>query len=243
VLTGIGSRVLFPDLSQRRREAEWMDEDGVDPRLLNDSLRFIRRINSLLLYTRATISHLDRFSRSWEKGRRIEIVDLATGSADVPRAILQWADRRAFDVHITAVDRHAVTAQAAMAEGTGDPRLSILHADVFNLPFADRSFDYALTSMFLHHLDTDAVVAVMATMGRLARRGVIIADLIRDRRAYLWASLFTALANPMVRHDARVSVAQAFVKGEVIEMRDRAGLEFALYRRHFGHRFVLAGER
>jgi hypothetical protein len=220
-----------------------MDEDGVDPRLLNDSLRFIRRINSLLLYTRATIGHLDRFSRGWEKGRRVELVDLATGSADVPRAILRWADRRGFDVHITGVDRHAVTAQAAAAGGAADARLSIIQGDVFDLPFADGSFDYALTSMFLHHLDTDAVVAVMGTMGRIARRGVIIADLIRDRRAYAWASLFTAMANPMVRPDARVSVAQAFVKGEVLAMRDRAGLGFATYHRHFGHRFVLAGER
>ena len=38
---------MFPNLSQRRREAEWMDEDDVDPALLADSLAFIRRVNWL----------------------------------------------------------------------------------------------------------------------------------------------------------------------------------------------------
>src|SRR5262245_3917992 len=74
-------------LSQRRREEEWMDAPGVDPRTLQDSLRFIRRVNSLLGYTRATIGHLKRFSREWKKDEPIRILDVATGSADIPRAI------------------------------------------------------------------------------------------------------------------------------------------------------------
>jgi hypothetical protein len=80
-------------------------------------------------------------------------------------------------------------------------------------------------------------------MGRVARRGVIAADLLRHRRAYAWITLFTLASNPMVRHDARVSVAQAFNRAEVLDLRDRAGLQFAQFYRHFGHRFVLAGER
>ena len=219
-----------------------MDEDSVDPQLLQNSLHFIRRINTMLGYTRATIRHLERFSRGWTKGNKIRLIDLATGSADVPRAILRWADRKGWNIHIIGVDRHAVTAHTA-ADGPRDPRLHIVQADVFDLPFDSSGFDYALTSMFQHHLDDDAVVRVMATMNRLASRGVIIADLIRNRRAYAWASLFTCGSNPMVRHDARVSVGQSFTKPEVLALRDRAGIQFAEYYRHFGHRFVLAGEK
>ena len=36
-----------------------------------------------------------------------------------------------------------------------------------------------MTAMFLHHLNEDGVVEVLRTMGRLARRGVIVADLLR----------------------------------------------------------------
>ena len=43
--------------------------------------------------------------------------------------------------------------------------------------------------------------------------------------------------------DARVSVAQAFNEAEITRLRDQAGLSFAGYSEHFGHRFVLAGEK
>ena len=232
----------MPFLAKRRREPEWMDEPGVDPELLRKSLAFIRRINALLGYTRATLRHLDRFSRNWTPGQQIRIIDLATGSADIPRAILRWADRKGFDVRIVAVDRHAVTASAAALANT-DPRLQIVQADVFDLPFAPGSFDYALTAMFLHHLDEPQIVEVLRTMDRLATRGIVVADLLRHYRAYAWITLFTALANPMVRHDAKVSVAQALSRQEVLELRDQAAIEYVRYDEHFGHRFVLAGEK
>lgn len=220
-----------------------MDQPDVDPAQLRRGLVFIRRINALLGYTRATIYHLDRFARrSWRRGQRIDIIDLATGSADVPRAILRWADRRGYDVRIVAVDRHPQTARTAAA-GPDDPRLRIVQADVFDLPFEAGSFDYALSSMFLHHLDDDPAIAFLRIMNRLARRGIIIADLLRHLRAYLWISLFTWFASPMLRHDARTSVAQAFRKSEILALRDRAGLTFVQYYRHFGHRFVLSGEK
>jgi ubiquinone/menaquinone biosynthesis C-methylase UbiE len=226
-------------LSSRRREREWMDAPDADAGDLRKSLRFIERINTLLGYTRATIGHLERLSRSWKPGERIDIIDLATGSGDIPRAILRWADRRGFDVHIVGVDRHPVTAVQAAEGGARDPRLRIVQGDVFNLPFSAGSFDYALTAMFLHHLDDGEVVTVLKTMSLLARRGMIVADLLRHYRAYAWISLFSAFAGPMVRHDAKVSVAQAFTKSEILGLADRAGINSARYYRHFGHRFAL----
>jgi SAM-dependent methyltransferase len=231
-------------LDSRQRQAEWMDQSGADAGELRRALRFIRAINSVLGYTRATLNHLERFSRNWQRGQRIDIIDLATGSGDIPRAILRWADVRGFDVHIVGVDRHPVTAEAARNAGDLDAsRFEVVQADVFDLPFASLSFDYALTSMFLHHLDDADAARLMRVMGGLARRGVIIADLLRNRRAYRWISLLTLLSSPMVRHDARVSVAQAFTRGEILALRDSAGLRFAKYHAHFAHRFVLAGEK
>jgi hypothetical protein len=232
---------LFPSLACRHRTDEWMDAPNADPTQLRKSLAFIRRVNKLFRYTRATLGHLERFSRGWKRGDEIRILDVATGSADVPRAILRWADRRGFMVRVVGADLHAGTIMEA--EGAHDPRLTLVRADALNLPFEDRSFDYVMTSMFLHHLDEDQIVAVLREMDRVSRRGIIAADLLRRRRAYFWISLFTLLANPMVRHDARVSVAGALSREEVMTLRDRAGIGFASYHVHFGHRFVLAGEK
>jgi ubiquinone/menaquinone biosynthesis C-methylase UbiE len=229
-------------LKHRRREHEWMDDPNVDEAILADSLRFIHLVNRLLRYSRSTLEHLDRFSRNWKPGEPISIIDFATGSADIPRDILRWADRRGHNIRIVGVDLHARTSAIAR-QSTSDPRLQIVRADVLNLPFDAGSFDYAITGLFLHHLSDDEVIAVLRALDRVARRGIIIGDLIRSRRAYNWITLFTLFANPMLKHDARVSVAQAFNKEEILRLRDRAGLGYLRYHRHFAHRMVLAGEK
>ena len=157
----------------------------------------------------------------------------------MPRAILKWAKGRGFDVRVVGVDLHAKTARAAGS----DDAVRIVQANAMRLPFANGSFDYATTSLFLHHLDEADIVTVLSEMGRVVRRGVIVGDLLRHKRAYFWVNVLTSFANPMVRHDGRISVAQALRKEEIIALRDRAGILFARYHRHFGHRFVLAGER
>ena len=234
---------LARGLAHREREPEWMDEEDVDEHQLRRSLAFIRRVNGLFGYTRATLSHLDRFSKGWTRGERITIIDLATGSADVPRAIVQWGRRRGFELRVVAVDLHEKTIRAAQQATAGESRIHVVQCDALHLPFRAGSFDYAVCSMFLHHLSDDDAAAVLREMSRVARRGVLAADLLRHRRAYAWISLFTLWANPIVRHDARVSVLQAFSRAEVLALRERTGIRFLDYFKHFGHRFVLAGEK
>jgi SAM-dependent methyltransferase len=231
----------LPSLRTRNRQVEWMDDPSASPGELARSLAYIRRVNALLGYTRATVGHLERFSRRWKPGETVRILDVATGSADIPRAVLRWSRRRGFDVRIVAVDLHHTTLK--LARQGSEPRLHFVQADALRLPFADGSFDYAMTAMFLHHLGDGAAGAVLREMDRVARRGIVAADILRHRRAYAWITLLTLLAGPMVRHDARASVAQAFTKPEVLALRDRAGVAYATYHRHFAHRFVLAGER
>ena len=221
-----------------------MDSPDVDPAALENALRFIRGINRFLGYTRTTIRQLQRFSLRWRPGQKIRMIDLATGSADVPLAIVRWAARRGFDMEIVGVDLHEQTCSAAREATRHEPRIRIVRGDVLaELPFAAGSFDYALTSMFLHHLDEDQIVTVLRAMDRLARRGILAADLLRRRQAYAWISMLTLPCSEILRHDARVSVAQALSKVEVLGLARRANLNYLHFREHFAHRFVLAGEK
>jgi SAM-dependent methyltransferase len=231
---------MISTLKQRRREPEWMDAPDADPATLARSLRFIRAVNLLLGYSRATIHHLDHLTRDIEPGSRITILDVATGSGDIPQAILRWADRRGIAVGIVAIDLHQATLDSAV-KSCNDDRLRFVRADATNLPFESGGFDFVISGMFLHHLEEPVAVAVLREMDRVASRGLIVADLLRSRRAYCWIVLFTLFANPMVKHDARVSVSGAFSRGELLALRDFAGLDCLKPRRHFGHRLVLAG--
>jgi ubiquinone/menaquinone biosynthesis C-methylase UbiE len=229
-------------LHTRRREAEWIDEPGADPVLLRESLAYIRRVNRVMGYTRVVLNQLDRFSARWDKSKEVSLLDIGTGSADIPLAILRWADRRGFKVRIVAIDLNPQIVREAAA-AVRDPRLTILRADALRLPFSDGAFDYTLTSMFLHHLDDADAQQALSEMGRVAKRGIVASDLLRHRSAYAFIWLFTLLSNPMVKHDARVSIAQSFNREEILGLRDGAGVGFADYSVHFMHRFVLAGEK
>lgn len=226
--------------SPRRLDiAEQMDAPAVDVVDLNAALKFIRRVNAALGYTRATVRHLDRLTAGLPKDRPLRVLDVATGSADVPVAVLSWAKRRGRRVDVVGLDLHAATlAFAAEAAGPGVP---LVRGDALALPFADRGFDVVMTSMFLHHLPDALAVAVLQEMKRVASHGVIAADLVRDRRAYAWIWLMTLLSKPMLKHDARVSVKQAFTITEADALRRAAGLETAAVHRHIGHRFIIAG--
>ena len=219
-----------------------MDDPAADPAELARALAFIRGINRALGYTRATVGHLRRFSRGWAAGDRITMLDVATGTADVPRAVLRWADRSGVDVRVVGLDLHAATLAEAVRRNH-DPRLTFVRGDALALPFPDRSVDYVLSGMFLHHLPEALALVALREMDRVARRGVVVADLLRNRRAYAWITLFTLAASRMVRHDARGSVAGAFTTAELLALRDAAGVAYAAPFHHFGHRLILAGER
>lgn len=228
---------MFRDLTTRHREDEWMDQPGVTPEELTRSLAYIRKINRYLGYTRVTVGYFRRFSLGWNRDASIRVLDLGTGSADVPIAILDWARRAGFGIRIVGLDLHPTTVAIAQREARSG--LAIIRGDALRVPFADGSFDYVMTNMFLHHLDEAQVVQVLREMKRVARRGILAADLIRSRRAYAWIWLFTLFARPIIKHDARTSVAQAFTVDELRSLADRAGLEEATVTHHYGHRAVL----
>lgn len=232
---------MLGSLRVRRRQPEWLDQFDADPVEIQNSLRYIRKVNRALGYTQVILKHLERFSANWKRGQTIRIVDIGTGSADIPVAILRWADQMGWILKVVGVDLHPTVVREAGAVQEG--RLAIVRGNAMNLPFADESFDYAITSMFIHHLDECDVVKTLSEMGRVASRGIIVSDLMRLHWSYLVISALTLFSTPMVKHDARVSVAQSFTKPEILAIREQAGVHFADFHVHLRHRLVLAGEK
>ena len=78
---------------------------------------------------------------------------------------------------------------------------------------------------------------------RVARRGIVVNDLLRNRRALVWITILTLGANEYVRADGPQSVRRGFTVEEAAALARRAGLPWLRVRRQFGHRFTLAGRR
>src|SRR5579864_7350230 len=92
--------------SMRARDAtirELLDGATLDPAGLQRNLRDIRRINTVLGWTAFTVREVSRYVRS--RGlTSFALLDVASGSADMPLAIARWARRAGVKAHIVATD-------------------------------------------------------------------------------------------------------------------------------------------
>lgn len=219
-----------------------MDAPDADPVLLQRSLGFLRRINRWFGYRRSMLRHVRPLLDRVPTGQVVRVLDVGTGGADLPEAIVAMGAALGRSTCCVALDLHERTIELA-SQHVVDPRIRFVRGDAVRLPFADGAFHVVTAGLFLHHLDDGQIVEVLREMSRVASVGIVVGDLLRRRRAYCWIRLFTLLANPMVRHDAAVSVAQSFRRGELQDFCQRAGLSFLRFHEHFGHRFVLAGAK
>ncbi len=208
----------------RAHEEERMDLPDQDLVLLEGCLGDLRRLNRWSGGVLLTISALSRLTRDLAPGAALEIVDLATGGGDFPHAMAAWARRRGLRARVLATDLNPQILDLA-ARGTS-PGVEFAVADARRLPFGDGSFDVATCSLLLHHLEPDDAVLVLKEMRRVARRGVIVNDLLRSWVGYLGAHLVTRAMseNPLFRHDAPLSVRRAYTRGEIASLAARAGL-------------------
>lgn len=228
-----------------------MDDPAVDRTQLDHALGFIRGINKRLGGVKALIENLERWSPDWPKDRPVSLLDIGTGSADLPLEARRWAQTRGFDLRITGLDLHATTLELARDHIASEPELAegieLVLGDARRLTetFDPGSFDYVHAGMFLHHLKKEVqILTVLRMMDRIARRGIIWNDLIRSRRGAVVINLLTLGRDEIIRHDARVSVAAGFTKSEVLDFANRVDLDYCQYRWSLlANRFTLAGQR
>jgi ubiquinone/menaquinone biosynthesis C-methylase UbiE len=206
---------------------ELLDGPLDDPDALAGNLRDLRWINRRLGGVELSASAIDALAAHRPE---LTLLDVGTGGADIPLALLQAADRRGRRLAVMGIDNRpevvTVARLAAEAASVSLERLEIQVADGRAIPFPDRSYDVAHASLLLHHLAPDDAVALLAEMGRVARLGVVVNDLDRGWLAWLGAWLFGHLltGNRYTRHDAPLSVRRAYRADEAADLLRAAGL-------------------
>jgi ubiquinone/menaquinone biosynthesis C-methylase UbiE len=231
---------------KRTLTPEMMDDPNVPRRDLGRALWYIRLINRRLGGVSALLRHLQAWSMAWPRDKPITLLDVATGSADLPLAAMRWAKRAGFDLRVTAIDKHSETLQFAREHVKGVDAIGILKGDALGMDaqFEAGSFDYVHAGLFLHHLTDEQIVTVLRSMDRIASKGVVWNDLVRSPVGYRVIKLLTIGQPPIVKHDARVSVLAGFSKEEAEALAQRAGIAYFQYSWSvLTHRFTLAGQK
>jgi ubiquinone/menaquinone biosynthesis C-methylase UbiE len=227
----------------RRRELhELLDRPDVDPGVLAGNLGDLRLMNRWLGWAAAVRRDLDVLMAR-RALRSATVLDIATGSADIPRHIVVAASRRQRRVTAIASDvSAAVLAQARAADPAA--RVALVQHDGAALPFRDAAVDFVLCNLAAHHFAPETLARVLAEMWRVARCGVLVSDLTRGRWSYLGARLVALLLhNPLTAHDGPVSVLRAYTPEELRSLARGAGLERVRVRRRFPARMTLTAEK
>jgi SAM-dependent methyltransferase len=227
--------------------AELLDGTLDDPSTLVGNLRDLRRLNRLLGGVRLSRLAIERLvATRGDVDGELSLLDVGTGGADIPVALLADARRRGARLRIVAIDsRPEVIAAAAIARpGIAHCRGLLLDVgDGDTLPYPDHAFDVVHCSLVVHHLEPDGAAALLREMARVARLGIVVNDLARGRLAWLGAAAIATLltANRYTRHDAPLSVRRAYTPDEIGGLLADAGLRpVAEVGGFLGHRFAIA---
>ena len=220
-----------------------MDDHTPPPAVVDEVYAFLGAINRWLGGSRATLARFEAFSRGWRRGERIRVLEVACGGGDLARDLMSWGRARGYELEVTGLDISASTLACARRRGGSAPRPTFVCADIHNSPCREHSFDYVSCSLYFHHLTDDEVVQTLQTFDRIVRRGIVVNDLVRGLRHYVWSWIFTRPFNAVLRNDGPLSVRRAFRPRELAALVERSGIGWLSIRRHFGHRMTLAGER
>jgi 2-polyprenyl-3-methyl-5-hydroxy-6-metoxy-1,4-benzoquinol methylase len=233
-------------VSGRRMPAfEFMDHPHADPAQLATSLRDLGRVNrwlggrrSALRWTLASAARIPH--------RPVRVLDVGTGGADIPLALVAAARSVHLALKVTGVDLHPRTVDYARAATAGDPDTEIIRGNALDLPFPDNAFHIGMMNTTLHHFGPEDAERALRELDRVARYAIVVTDLARSWTARVGAQLLAATVwryHPITRHDGPASVRAAFTAGELRELASRSLSMPARVRREPVFRLSLVAER
>jgi 2-polyprenyl-3-methyl-5-hydroxy-6-metoxy-1,4-benzoquinol methylase len=232
--------------SMRSRNAtarELLDELDLDADALALNLADIRRINRLLGWTSYTIHGVAAVVRARQL-RSFSLLDLASGSADMPLAIARWSRGAGVQARIVATDISPDIVAIARRQAAIEPMIQVEQQNALDLPYAEGAFDIALCTLALHHFDPESALQLLKTMARVSRT-ILVYDVVRSPLAYSGAILLTRVLrmHAVTCHDAPISVQRAYTAPEVRALADQAGLLGARVQVGFPFRLALSAGR
>jgi SAM-dependent methyltransferase len=206
---------------------ELLDDPLADPAEVRLSLRHIARANRWFGGWWAVRRGLERVlggrvGRPPESlPRPLTLLDVGCGAGDLALRAVGWGRRRGLTLVPIGIERHRAAAGLARDGG-----LATVLACAGRLPLRDGGVDVIMASQLMHHLAGDDIVAFCQAADRVARRGVIIADLRRSRMAQagFWAGSRLFGFDAATKADGITSVRRGFSAGELRQLLARAGL-------------------
>jgi ubiquinone/menaquinone biosynthesis C-methylase UbiE len=204
-------------MNDRVVNPEWLQSSP--PLVAKRNLQDLARINR---WFGGHLSLLQVFKTLVHPSERFSVLDVGAASGDMGTRIRE-AYRNSF---VVSLDHRMIHLNEAAS-----PRLV---ADASALPFRERSFDFILCSLLLHHFSDCQATALIAQLLRFGRRALIVLELERHPISYAFLPLTKWLFRwtDLTVHDGCASVVAAFRVAELGNIVQRAGAGKPEVRKH-----------
>ena len=230
----------MPSLATRHRVPELMDDPAIDPAEHRQALAGLARLNGFNGAAAALWPSIRQLAHTLQ--RPIRVLDVATGSGDIPIRLFRQAQRAKLPLEIAGCDLSptAIAVANDRVKQAGVP-IAFFEQDVLQSALPD-GFDIVTCSLFLHHLDDADAVLLLQQMKAAARHQVLICDLSRSRwnLGLVWLASRIVSRSQVVHFDGPASVRAAFTMQEVRTLAESAGLPGAVLKSHYPCRFLLS---
>ncbi len=199
---------------------ELMDDPAADLAMLERTYDRFRLVNAVVSNPRAVYRRWIRPRLSPIETRRV--LDIGTGGADLPRAMLAWARADGLRLEVTAIDPDERAITWARRRPLV-PGLVLRQVTSRELADAGERFDVVTSNHVLHHLDGRELGALLAESERLAAGGglAVHGDIERSRLGYAAFALGTLpfagnlLAATFIRADGLTSIRRSHTAVEL----------------------------
>jgi len=231
---------LLPSVDVRDRQDELMDDPQLSSERHDAALRALSRINRISGSAQVVWRPVVQLAK--QQGlQKLRVLDVATGSGDIPLALWKKARRSKLDLEVHGVDisPRAVENSKQRADAAGALATFAVHDALGDeLP---AGYDVVTASLFTHHLENEDVVNLLGKMKRAAGKMVLVNDLVRSRLNLLMVQFASRLVTrcDVVHVDGPLSVRAAFTVDEFRTLADQAGLDNAKISKRWPCRFLL----
>jgi Methyltransferase domain len=200
----------------RAMASEFLDRPDCDPALAAASYRFMETVNGRFGGIRIVRRFLAAETAGRHVGIPLRILDIGSGSCDIPLAVSRWGRAHGIPLHFTCLEMagHAIDIARGKLARAGDPAVQLLQEDAFTHQPAE-TYDCAIASMCFHHFSDAQILTLLQRLRGFVRNRVLINDLRRSRLASLAARLLLAGWPAGVRHDALLSIRRGFKISEL----------------------------
>jgi hypothetical protein len=197
----------------RASTMEFLDRPDCDPALAAASYRFMETVNCRFGGIRIVRRFLATETAGRYTGGPFRILDIGSGSCDIPLAVSRWARTYDIPLHFTCLETagHAVDIARRQLARAGNSAVQLLQEDAFTHQPAE-PYDWAVASMCFHHFSNAQILTLVQRLRGFVLNSVLINDLRRSRLASLATRLLLAGTDAPagVRHDALLSIRRGF---------------------------------